>query len=166
MALSDQHKKDCSRYNRELVKMKEISDKLQRQVSSLTASNALRRLKTATEALAKEKGTTDQLKADIQALKQELLKLNGERLEKQRKSKNKTEQLRYHKLRRGKDQIMSEEENQFLRMQLKVLERENDQFKCSLDEIMNNREITTFENAQFNADIRVTCYETISKGVG
>lgn len=126
----------------------------------------VRRLKTATEALAKEMGTTDQLKADIQALKQELLKFNGERLEKQLENINKTKQLRYHKLRRGKDRIMSEEENQFLRMQLKVLERENDQLKCSVDEIMNNREITTFENGHFNADICVTCYELISRGVG
>lgn len=89
MALSDQHENDCSRYNRELVKAKEILDKLQRQVSSLTASNAVCRLIMTTAALAKEKGTIDQLKVDIQSLKHELLKLNGERLEKQRENKNK-----------------------------------------------------------------------------
>ena len=67
--------------------------------------------------------------------------------------------MRYHRLKRGEDQLASEEENKSLHNQFKVLERENDRLKADLDEIMGDKDITTFEGGQYKADIRVACYE-------
>ena len=87
-------------------------------------------------------------------------------LEKRRESKNKTEQLRYHRLRHSEDVLVSENENQSLQNQLKELEKGYDNLKFDLDEIMNDKEISTFEGGQYKADLRVVCYELISRGVG
>ena len=61
---------------------------------------------------------------------------------------------------------MSEEENSKLRSQLTELERENYQLRSDLDEIMGDKEITTFEDGRYSDDIRVVCYELISRGDG
>ena len=62
--------------------------------------------------------------------------------------------------------MVSENENQSLRNQLKELEKRYDNLKSDLDEIMNDKEISTFEGRQYKADLRVVCYELISRGVG
>lgn len=61
---------------------------------------------------------------------------------------------------------MSEEENGKLRGQLAELEKENDKLRSDLDEIMWDQQITTFEDGRYSEDIRVVCYELISRGVG
>ena len=43
--------------------------------------------------------------------------------------------------------------------QLEKLERENDRLKADLDDIMGDKDITTFEGGQYKADIQVACYE-------
>ena len=159
IVLSDQHNKECSKYKHELKKAQELSEKLQKQVSLLTKTNVVRRLNTKTIQLAK-------LKMEVEALKEELINLNETLHEKRRESKNTTEKLRYHRLKRGEDLLASGEENKSLSNQLTELERENDRLKADLDEIMGDEEITTFEGGQYKADIRVVCYELISRGVG
>lgn len=149
-----------------MQKVTDISAKLEKQVSSLTGSNVVRRLHTQTAQLEKEKSNTAQLKRDVEALKKEMVKLNESLIEKMHENKNRTEQLRYQKLKRCEESTVSQEANQSLRTQLNELEEENDKLKSDLDEIMSDKEITTFECGQYKADIRVVCYELISRGVG
>lgn len=117
LKLVEQHKKDCSKYKLELKKAAELSAKLEAEIRKLTASNVVRRLHTKTEQLEIEEAETTKLKSDVEKFKIEIVKLNEALLEKRRVNKNKTEQLRYHRLKRGKDQEMSEEENSKLRSQ-------------------------------------------------
>ena len=51
-----------------------------------------------------------------------------------------------------------------LAQQLADLEKENDQLRSDLDEIMGDQQITTFEDGRYAEDIRVVCYELISHG--
>ena len=53
-----------------------------------------------------------------------------------------------------------------LKQHLKDLEKENDILRSDLDSIMGNKAISSFENGMYNTDIRVICYELISRGVG
>ena len=150
----------------ELQKATKLSAKLESEITKLKASNAVRRLDTRTIQLEQEKVKTEKLKVEVEALKKEIYKLNDYLIEKRRVNKNKTEQIRYHRLKRSEDFETSEEENCKLRAQLADLERKNDEMRSNLDEIMGDQEITTFEDGKYIPDIRVVCYELVSRGVG
>ncbi len=53
-----------------------------------------------------------------------------------------------------------------MKQELKEAEKENDSLRSQLDEIMENRDITLFENGAYTSDIRVVCYELLARGVG
>ena len=164
--LQEQWKKTETSYKYELRKSRELSAELQEEVAKWKSCNVSRRLLTKTSQLEKEKEKSQNLKEEVDKLKQHVQTLSEDLKEKRRISKNKTEQARYHRLKRSEEQNGYEDENAKLKAQLADLERENDELRCELDEVMGDREITTFEDGRFTSDIRVVCYELISRGVG
>ena len=52
-----------------------------------------------------------------------------------------------------------------MQKQISQLELENEDLRCQLDDIMNDGEICAFENGKYTSDIRMTCFELLSKGV-
>ena len=126
-----------------------------KKLSALDQSNVVRRLATIDQQLAAGKADTLRLKAEVEELKLEVKSLSDNIIEKRRLTKNRTEQLRYHKLKRDTDQALSEEENYKLAQQLANLEKENDQLRLlrsDLDEIMGDQQITTFEDGRYAED--------------
>ena len=166
LTMADQYKKHVSKYTRELKKASELSESLKKEILSLSASNVARRLKTKTTQLQKEQSKSEKLTADVEQFQKKITELKDVLDVKKRVNKNKTEQLRYHRLKRSTDQVMSEEENSNLHSQLAELEKENDQLRSDLNEIMGDQDVSTFDEGRYTEDIRVVCYELISRGVG
>jgi len=80
-------KKQTSKYERELKKATELSEKLQHELSSLQKSNVVRRL-------AKREAQLELEKEKVSKLEEEVEQLNNVVKELRRKKKNKTEQVR------------------------------------------------------------------------
>ena len=152
------HQKECCKYQTKLKKADELCKQLEKEISSLSRSNVVRRLATKEKQLEREKG-------HVSELQEEIMKLNHEVDELMRLKKNRTEQVRYNTKKRTKIENKMDAENVQLKEQLREIERQNDTLRSQLDEIMGDKEISCYENGAFSSDIRTVCYELLAKGI-
>ena len=74
----------------------------------------MRRLKTQTANLEKENAKKRSVEIRNRSFERKLIGLNKKQIGKTCENKNKTEQLRYHRLKRSKDQVTADKDNKFL----------------------------------------------------
>ncbi|XP_041476948.1 uncharacterized protein LOC121425060 [Lytechinus variegatus] len=157
--MTKEHKKQCSVYERELQAAADLSRELNKDMKSLKSANIVRRLATRDAQLKNKTEKVSKLEKDIEKLHQVIKELR-------RTKRNRTEQIHYNVNKCARIKEKFENENQSLKKKLQELEVDSDCLRNQLDEIMANTEVTTFEDGAYTSDIRVVCYELISRGVG
>ena len=146
--------KVLSRVSKALEDAKAINHSLKIELGSLQNKNVVRRLQRRKQDLEEVKKTNQRLNKKIEKLEERVKML-------QKSKKNKGDSRRYFKTNRDE----SDKAKQTLNKQVKELETENEDLKCQLDDIVNDREIQSYENGKYINDIRLTCFELIARGV-
>ena len=136
-------------------KVKEINENLRKQVASLQTHNVVRRLQRRDEDLEAEAKENQKLNMKIEKLESRIQEL-------QRQKKNVGSSRHHFMISLEK----CTEAKKDLKKQVKMLEIENDDLKCQLDDIMNEQEVVSFEKRNYTNDIRLVCFELIARGVG
>ena len=137
-----------------LKQANDLNDELRKECSSLKQKNLQRKLERRDNQLEKSLEQNERLTNKIEQLENTVKIL-------QKKKKGITDSRRRYKIEAGKMKCSKDE----IQRQLNELEMVNEDLKCQLDDIMNEREIYSFENGKYTSDIRLTCYELLSRGV-
>ena len=160
IAQHNQTKSECLKANKEIKKLEtsliqthDINKDLKRQISSLQKKNLVRKLER------REKEIQDA--KEIQKLQQKIQQLQNKVFLLQQEKKRKNDSRRHFKQSYERDMAVTKE----LKKHVKQLESENEDLQCRLNEIMDDAEISTFENGHYTSDIRLTCFELLSGGV-
>ena len=151
-------KKTEAKLQKAEAKAKEINIQLKKEMNSLQTKNVIRRLQRRDAAFKEEEQTNQKLNKQIEKLEVRIQEL-------QRLKKNKGGSRRYFSTSLGQNK----ESKVNLKKQIQLLEKENENdLKCTLDDVMNEKEVGGFENGKYTNDIRLVCFElhVIARGVG
>ena len=132
----------------------QINREMQQELASLEKRNLARKLHRREDELKVQARANQKLSEKVQLLEEKVKAL-------QKEKKGKGDSRRYFMV--TSDKMKSSKTD--LKKQVRQLELENEDLRCQLDDIMNNREVLSFENGKYTSDIRLTCYELLARGV-
>ncbi|XP_072040335.1 uncharacterized protein [Amphiura filiformis] len=150
----DESNRDRVKVEKALEHANQINKELKKQVSTLQRRNVVRRLERREQELEDSHKENQKLNKRIQQLEKKIKTLQ--------KDKKRKGDSRIHFKKSAEKSKSAQKE---LKKQVQLLELENDDLKCQLDHIMEDKEIVSFEGGKYTNDIRLVCFELIARGV-